>query len=223
MAVLVVGASLALASTASAFTLRSPQVVFNSFQLQGYLTAWDGGINANTDQVDAQAFSTGITGNTDFTLLLKNATGTAVGVYNASAAAPTLYQIFPPGAANEWSAACHFRTTGELDVTLYDNNFVIQGTATYMGVDRTNFGFYIQGPCGLWYGQDYRNGPAPQVLTYAGTGANSGEWFECFEACPYNASSYGEFTGSVVVLESVTPKPVPVSHTSWGALKAQYR
>jgi hypothetical protein len=225
MAVLVVGAALAFASAANAFTLRSPQVTFNTFQLQGYLSAWDGGINASTDQVDAQAFSTGITGNTDFTLLLKNATGTSVGVYTSTAASPVLRQIFPPGAANEWYAACHFRNTGELDVTLFDNNGVSQGSTTYPAgaVDRNNFGFYITGSCGTWYSQDYRNSNNPQVLTYAGTGANTGEWFECFQACPYDPYTYGEYTGSVVVLESVNPKPVPVAQKSWGSLKASYR
>jgi len=181
-AVLAVAALALSATVAGAFTLRAPQVAFSSSALQGYLTAYDGGINVTTDQLDAQAFSTNISGNTDFTLMLKNANGTAIGVYNASAVgSPTLYQLFPSAAVADYSVACHFTTSGVLQVALFDNSFNYLGTTTYTGVDRTNFGFYIQGPNGTWYSQDGRNGPNPQVLTFAGTGINYGDWWECFE------------------------------------------
>jgi len=224
MTVAFVVAALAFSATvAGAFTLRAPQIVFSSVALQGNLTAWDGAINANTDQLNGQAFSTGVTGNTDFTLVLKNAGGTEIGVYNTLDAVPALNQLFPPAAVAGWSVACHFTATGVLQATQFDQNFVNQGTVGYTGVDRTHFGFYISGPNGTWYSQDGRNlGGKAQVLTYAGTqaGGNFGEWFECFEASAYNSAT-STFTGSVVVLQSV--QPVPARAGTWGALKASYR
>ena len=215
-------AALAMSATAAgAFSLRAPQIVFAYGPLQGYLTANDGGINVATDQLDAQAFSTGVTGNTDFTLTLKNAAGASLGVYNTLAGpSPTLYQLFPSAAAADWSVTCHFTASGLLQVALYDNNFTYLGTTTYTGVDRTHFGFYISSPGGLWYSQDGRNGPRPQILTYAGTGINYGDWWECFEDLAYNSGS-SHFTGAVVLLQSVSP--VPAHTNSWGALKATYR
>ena len=224
MTAAIVVAALAMSvSVAGAFTLRAPQVAFATATLQGNLTAWDGAITAATDQINAQTFSTGITGNTDFTLLLKTAGGVEIGCYNTSwvVGPPALYSLFPPAAVAGWSAACHFTAGGVLLATLYDQNFVIQGSVGYAGVDRNHFGFYIQGPNGLWYSQDGRNGPSPQVLTYAGTqaGGNYGEWFECFEDHAYTPAA--TFTGCVVVLESV--QPTPTRSGSWGALKASYR
>jgi len=221
-AALVVGALAMSVTAASAFSLRAPQVAFNSGALQGYLTANDGGINVLTDQLDAQVFSTGITGNTDFTLTLKTAGGTAIGVYNQyDGVSPTLYQLFPAAAVAGYSCYCHFTTTGTLQASLYDENFSWLGITTYTGVDRSHFGFYIQGPQGTFFSQDGRNpGSNAQVLTYAGTGINYGDWWECFEAAPYNAGT-STFTGSVLVLQSVTP--TPTRGTTWGQLKSNYR
>ena len=214
------------ASVAGAFSLRAPQVAFVTAPLQGNLTAWDGFITAATDQIDAQSFTTGITGNTDFTLLLRSASanGDDIGVYNTSwvVGPPALYQLFPPAATNGWSVACHFTAGGVLQATLYDGSFVQQGTVSYSGVDRNHFGFYIHGAGGLWYSQDGRNGNKPQILTYAGTqsGHNFGDWFECMEPNAYAAGT-STFNGAVVVLQSV--QPVPVRAGTWGALKASYR
>jgi hypothetical protein len=219
-AALVVAALAMSVTAASAFSLRAPQIAFSSSSLQGYLTANDGGINVLTDQQDAQAFSTGITGNTDFTLTLKTASGASLGVYNTLAASPTLYQLFPSAAVADYSVFCHFSTGGTLQASLFDEFHTFLGTTTYTGVDRTHFGFYIQSANGTWYSQDGRNGPNPQVLTYQGTGINSGDWWECFEDAPYNAAT-STFTGCVLVLQSVAP--VPAHSTSWGALKSNYR
>ena len=235
-AVLAIAALALTASAAGAFTLRSPQVVFASSTLQGDLTAWDGGIIAATQQLDAQAFSTGLTGNTDFTLLLKSSPNAAIGVYNVlGGATPPLYQLFAPATPVDYYVSCHFASGGNLAVTLFDNNGVAQGTTNFTGVDRTNFGFYIStasvppsAPAGVnspvytWYSQDSRNGGSAQALTYQGTdGVNTGEWFECFEANPYSPASM--FTSAVLVLQSVNPLPTPTRQGSWGALKASYR
>ncbi len=219
-------AVLAFASTASAFSPRAPQVVFSSAALQGYLNGVDGGVNVLTDQLDAQTFATSVSGNTDFTLMVKltgDAPQNSVGVYNTldPSATPALFQLFPAAAAAGWSVFCHFASTGQLTVALYDNSVipVLQGSTTYTGVDRTHFGFYLQNTGGTYYSQDGRNGQKPQALTYAGTGINYGEWWECLEDNPFTAAS--TFTGAVLQLQSVIP--TPVAGKTWGQLKATYR
>jgi len=204
-------------TTASALPLRSPQVVFNYAPLQGYLNVVDSGINVATDQLDAQVWSVSITGNTDFTLMLESpiGAGNSVGVYNGPAAVPALFQVFPPAAGPGWYATLHFGG-GNLIVTLFDQNSNIQGQNFYPGVNQNAFGFYTQGQCGTWFSQDFRN-PNPQVLSYASNNL-PGDYWVCFEACPYGAAS--TFDGVVINIQSV--RPTPVAPTSWGKLKAIY-
>ena len=68
-------AVLALVATVSAasaaFPLRSPQVVFNYGPLQAYLNVVDAGINVATAQLNAQVWASSISGNADFTLMLR--------------------------------------------------------------------------------------------------------------------------------------------------------
>ena len=215
------------ASVAAAFPLRSTQVAFNNASLQGYLNANDGGINTLTDQLDAQVWASSVSGNATFTLQIElagNAAANNIGVYNAGGGpAPPLYLVFPGAASAGWFATCHFASTGILTVLLFDNNAVFQGSTSYAGVDRNNFGFYLQGPGGLFFSQDGRNpGSNPQVLTYAGTGNNFGDWWECFEDSPFTAGgSVTDFDDAILLLQSVVP--TPTHGTSWGQLKKLYR
>ena len=219
-------AVLAFASTASAFSLRSPQIPFNTSVLQPYLNSVDGGINVTTQQLDAQTFQTSVSGNADFTLLVKltsYAAGNSIGVYNTldQSTSPALFELFPAAAANGWYVSCHFQTNGVLAVTLFDNTGLSQGVTNYTGVDRTHFGFYLfnNSRTRPYYTQDGRNG-GPQALTFAGTGANYGDWWLCFQDAIYIAP-VSTFTGAVLELQSVIP--TPVLGTTWGQLKATYR
>src|SRR5262252_10179796 len=90
-------ALLAIAGTASA-ALRSPQVVVNGGTLQGYLNSVGEAINVQTDQQDIQDWSSTTSNNSTFTFQIEftgNAGTNTVGIYNASAAVPPLYQLFP--------------------------------------------------------------------------------------------------------------------------------
>jgi hypothetical protein len=219
---------LTLASPAAAFNLRSPQVSFASFGLQGYLNVIGESINVVNSQLDAQSFQSSVSGNTTFTLMVELTSSFAssnnIGVYNAldPSTTPALCQIFPGAATAGWFATCHFTASGLLTVYLFDNSPVpvLQGVTSYSGVDRTHFGFYLDGPAGLYYSQDYRNAGHPQMLTYAGTGANYGDWWECFEDQNYSVT-YSDFNDAVLLLQSVAP--TPTINKSWGALKANYR
>lgn len=213
------------ATAALAFGPRIPQIAVGGASLQTYLNANDGGINVNTDQVDAQVWTSSVSGNATFTLMIElagNAASNDIGVYNAGGPSnPPLYLIFPGAASAGWFATCHFGPGGSLIVFLYDQNAVFQGQTGYAGVNRTSFGFYLAGPGGTFYSQDARNaGGNPQVLTYLGTGRNFGDWWECFEDLPFAGSDH-DFDDAILLLQSVAP--TPTHGTSWGRLKSLYR
>ncbi len=213
---------LIVASPAGAFNLRAPQVPFNFVPLQNYLNLVDPGINVANQQIDAQVWSVSVTGNTDFTLMLKTGLGMgdAFGLYNGNAPVgpfPPLFQIFPGGAVPGWYATLHFGG-GNLIVALFDQNSIFMGQAFYAGVNPNNFGFYIQGPGGLWFSQDVRNGGAPQMLAYNSPWL-AGDFWLCWEELPYNPGS--TFDGVVINVQSI--RPTPAGNTTWGRVKGQYR
>jgi hypothetical protein len=215
---LVAAGLICIATTASAFPLRAPQVPFLFPPLQNYLNAVDANINVSTDQLNAPLWSVSVTGNTDFTLMLKTppGAGNAIGIYNAGLPAP-LFQVFPPVAMSGWFATLHFQA-GNLIVTLFNQNSVIQGQFFYPGVNPNNFGFYTQGPGGLWFSEDLLNGGAPQMLAFA-SNLVPGDYWLCFSAFAYNPQS--TFDDVVVNIQSV--RPTPAGNTTWGQIKDQYR
>jgi hypothetical protein len=221
-------ALIALAGSASA-ALRVPQVPVLGGSLQGYLNSVGETINVNTDQQDVQRWTSTVSGNSTFTLQVEltagNAPANGIGIYNAGFAAPPLYQVFPGAATAGWFAVASFRTgPTRLVVNLFDNNANLMGTTTYLAgpPDRDDFGFYLQGPGGLFYTQDARNnGGVPQALTYAGTGINSGNWWLCWEDLDRSLGADDDFEDAVLFLESVNP--TPVAKTTWGTLKQRFR
>jgi hypothetical protein len=212
----------AAASTAAAVNLRNPQVPLNGASLQAYLNGVGEAINVATDQVDVQVWTTGVSGNATLTLMIEltgSAAQNSIGVYNTGVASPPLFQIFPAAATTGWFATAHF-AGGNMVVTLFDNNSIIQGQIFYGGVNAGGFGFYISGPGGTFYSEDSRNGGAAQILTYLGTGVNFGEWWECFEDQPYAAGDK-DFEDAVLLMQSIVP--TDAIGTSWGRLKTLYR
>ncbi len=223
--VVVVLAALALASVAQAANPRNPQVQFCTASLQAYMNGIGETINVATDQIDAQVWKTTVSGNATFTVMLEQAGNAAlntIGVYNGNAANPVLFQVFPGAATQGWYATLSFVGT-TLTVSLFDNTSAFQGQTVYGGVDKTKFGFYLQGPGGLFYSQDFRNpGAKAQILTYAGTGDNFGSWWQCFEDLPnVYPNCLTDFDDMVLFVESVNP--TPAQSQTWGGLKAIYR
>ena len=212
-------------TTADAFSLRSPQYAFNNGALQFYFNSKPQSINTLTDQLNAQSWSTTISGNSTFTFMVEltsSAFANSIGIYNTldPNPVPPLFLVFPGAAQVGWFATCHFEN-GNMLVTLFDNHGIIQGQTWYLDVSPTDFGFYLQRPGVLFFSDDSRNGGKPQMLTYAGDGSAYGTWWECFEDQPYNAAT-SHFVSAVLSLESVLPV-VPTNGTSWGRLKSLYR
>ena len=209
-------------SPASA-ALRAPQIGLCAGSLQSYLNGVGEPINVLTDQIDAQVWTTGVSGNADLTIMVElagYATQNNIGVYNTAEATPSLFQVFPGAAGAGWSAMLHFGG-GNLVVNLF-NNGAYQGATTHVGVNSNQFGFYLQGPGGTFYSQDWRNiGGKAQILTYLGTGVNSGDKWVCFEDLPYVfPDCLTDFEDAVLNVQSLNP--VKTSGTTWGAVKALY-
>jgi len=224
LALVATAVTFAVPAAQAAFPLRNPQIVVNpgDGSLQGYFNGVGENINVATDQLDAQTWSTTISGNSTLTLMLEiagNAWGNAIGIYNGADAVPTLYEVLPGAATPGWHALAHFGVGGSLVVSLFDQNAVYQGQSAYAGVDKDNFGFYLQGPGGTFYSQDYRNAGNAHVLTFAGTGVNYGCWWQCFEDLPAGQTD-NDFNDAVLFVESVNP--VPAGQTSWGRIKSLY-
>jgi hypothetical protein len=231
LATMVIGTitMLALAGSASA-ALRSPQVVVNGGTLQGYLNSKGESINVSTDQQDIQRWLATVSNNSTFTIqveLTGNAAGNAYGIYNASLAAPPLYQCFPGAATTDWFCVVSFRSAPtRAVVSLFDNNAAFVGSTTYLAgpPDRNDFSFYLQqNPSGgVLYQQDARNpGGNAQALVYSGTVINSGNCWLCFDDQSSAQGSDYDFDDAVLFLESLNP--TPVAKTSWGALKARFK
>lgn len=209
-----------VATNAHAFPLRVPQVVFNPGPLQAYLNIVDPGINVLTDQLDAQVWTTGATGNVDVTLTLKSPIGggNSVGVYNSTLAAPPLCQVFPPGSVAGWYSTLHF-AAGSVGVSTFDQNSVFLGTVTYPGVPSNAFGWYTSGQCGTWFSQDARN-PNPQMLAYQSPAVPDDYWL-CFNACG-NDPAAGNATFADVVVNIQSVHPTPTTPSTWGQIKGRY-
>jgi len=217
-----------LTSAAGAYPLRNPQVPlqtgWDNISLQSALNSLGETLNTLTDQLDLQAWNVP-SGSASLSLRMEiagNASSNNIGVYSTSDATPALCLVFPGAAAAGWYATCVFSSGNHLVVSLYDNNNVFQGSTNYSNISSTSFGFYLQGPAGTFYSQDYRNaGGHPQILTYAGTGTNAGKWWECFEDLPYESSDV-DFQDAIMLLDS-SFLPTPTRNGTWGALKALYR
>ena len=59
------------------------------------------------------------------------------------------------------------------------------------------------------------------MLSYAGTGVNTGSWWLAMEDLTTSQGSDYDFDDAVLFLESVNPTPVEA--TTWGAVKARFR
>lgn len=207
--------------------LRNPQVAFNGASLQAYLTARGQALNVYADQWDIQCWSTTVSGNSTFTIMLELsglANANSVGVYNCGLPNPPLYPIFPAVAGPGWFAITSFDVgvPGRMITTLFDNTAAFMGQTVFLGVNSASFGFYLQGPGGLFFSEDARNGGNPQMLACPGTGTSAGQWWLCFEDTPFGAGDpASDFDDFVLFMESVNP-PVPTIQRTWGGIKAIY-
>ena len=209
--------------------LRVPQVPVLGGGLQAYLDFQAELINVASDQNAIQRWSSSVSNSSTFTVqieLLIKSPDVALGIYNAGDAAPALYEIFPTVSGPGWFGVASFRTAPtRVVVNLFDDQAVFRGTTTYLGANKSDYGYYLSGPGGTFHSQDSRNpGGSPQLLVFAGTGLNQGSWWLCFEAVSLSGGgSDQDFDDAVLFVEDVGNCPCPVQKCDWASLKSRFR
>lgn len=206
--------------------LRAPQVSVTGGTLQPYLTSNDGGFLVGAAQENIQTWRKTVSGNSAFTLqmALGNASGNEIGIYDASQVfSPKT--IFPAAAPAGWFAVASFRTTNpQLIVNLFDEEGQHQARTTYATFNGENFGFYIKHDSDIGMSEDAKNaGSQVRALTFAGTNANIGCWWLCFEdnRVPGDGNESADYDDAVLLLESVNASPV--TKATWAAVKNRFR
>ena len=228
-AVLTVFAALAAANAPAHAALRSPQITFDSADLQNRFNLAGESVNVLTQQQDGLVWGATVSGNSLLTIqfdLVDGNTGDAeLGIAKLDATGHSvtgLATVFPPIADNGWFAVASFHAGGILIVNLFDPTATVKGTMTYDGVNSALFGYYITSAGNTFYSHDGFNSDGRcHALTYAGTGQNAGCWWQCWENAPITNYSGADFNDAVVFMESMNP--TPVSKSTWAQVKARFR
>ena len=228
-AVLTAFAALAAVNAPAHATPRSPQITFASADLQNRLNLMGESINVLTQQQDGLVWGTTVSGNSVLTIqfdLVHGNTGDAeLGIAKLDPTGHTvtgLAAVFPAVADNGWFAVASFHAGGALVVNLFDPTAVLRGTLTYSGVNSALFAYYIKSSGNTYFSHDGFNGDGKaHALAYAGTGQNTGCWWQCWEESPIPNYLDADFNDAVVFMESMNP--TPVSKSSWGQVKARFR
>ncbi|HET6462758.1 MAG TPA: hypothetical protein VFH33_03075 [Candidatus Krumholzibacteria bacterium] len=203
---------------------RVPQVPVVGGTLQAFFNSIGETINVNTDQQDLAVFQRAASGNALLTVKYQSSPNAAVqqhGIYNASAAIPPLFFILSGSVGPLGFSSMSFKPGNVMTVNRFDalGNFL--STTTFGGVDANNFGFYLSVPAGTRFSQDSRNGGVANMLVYAGTGLNAGEFFLCWDEPGVGGPGDQDFDDCVLVLESVSPLATVPS--TIGSVKSLYR
>jgi len=207
--------------------LRVPQVAVTGAGLQTFMNGLGESIDVHTEQDATSVLATTVSQNATFTMqleLMTKSAGLSFGFYNAAAADPAPFELFPPAAITGWFAVMTFRTSPvRAVVNVFDDNAILVSTTTYLGADKLGYGFYLDGPDARYYSQDQRN-PAgdAQLLFFRGTGTNTGAWWVAGEQGSRSAGADGDFDDLVVYAEPLGC-PCPVQRCSWGAVKSRFR
>lgn len=227
-AVLITLVACATASAPASAALRVPQIVFGSSALQSRLSGLGESINVLTQQQDALVWGASSSGNTTLTIqfdLNGNIADAEMGIAKLSAtghAITGVCPVFPAVADNGWFAVASFRAGGALIVNLFNQNAVLIGSMHYTGADPSLFAYYIKTAAGTFYSHPAFNTDGKlHTMTFAGTGQNTGCWWQCWEEQPIVNYGDADFDDAVVFMESLNP--TPVSHSSWGKVKARFR
>jgi hypothetical protein len=216
---------LAFAVPASA-ALRSPQVAVSGSALQTYFTGIGESIVVGSVQDATQVWQRTGSSTSGMTLMLQgsaNSGSHTLGIYNPTLVSPALDAVCSGGSGLYSFSTVTFRPGNQIVVNCFSDMGALLANATYSNISSSSFGFYLTGPAGTVYTQDWRNpGGKAQCLVYAGTGENAGNWWLCFEETSIQGGgSDQDFDDEVVILDSMTA--TPVSRTTWGSLKARFR
>jgi hypothetical protein len=201
-------AAVASASPFNPYNNRSPQIAVDpGSDLQGILNTifatdpGSGGPNALTDQTPFAEWQTATTGFVVTPVLQaqENCVGCTYGLWSGTDTASIMTTALfsnaaPPTAASVlWTSA-----TGGYVVNLG----LVPTVSVFSGIDRNNFGFYVEQGGNYYYTADALNGGNADALSYQnGTSTN---W-----AVAFDVNGDNSFNDGVLSVESLKPVPEP--------------
>ncbi len=223
-----VAALAALGAPAQA-ALSVPQIAFNSAALQARLNGFGESINVLTQQQDGLVWGSTVSTNSTMTIqfeLAGNPDGNEIGIaaLDATGTIVTAHDPLFPSAnlATGSFAVASFRPGDVLKVNVFDATAALLTTLSYTGVNRSLFAYYIRNGGGTFHSHSgFNTDGKVHALAFAGTGENTGCWWLAWEDAAIVNYSTANFDDALVFMESLNP--TPVSHTTWGSVKARFR
>jgi hypothetical protein len=204
-----------------------PQSTFAFAALQNCLTGLGESIDVLTQQEEGLVWGTDVSTNASMSILFQvagNPNQDEFGIvgFNATGSLSGLCPVFPPDKFNVgYFAVASFRSGGVLRVNLFDATATVINTFTYSGMDRSRFVYYLKNDHGTYFSHmGYNADGKVHSLVFAGTNANRGNWWMAWEDSA-NPTDQADYNDGLLFLSSLNP--TPVSHASWGAVKARFR
>jgi len=227
-ALLALPIAVAISSAPAGAALRAPQLGFGSPALQNHLDSQGESINVLTDQQDALEWGTTVSGNSTLTIqfdVAGNISGCELGIAKLDATGKIvtgLVPVFPATAGNGCFAVASFRPGDLVVVNLFNPLAQLSDTKSFTGVNKARFAYYIKWNGNTYYSHDgFNSDGMVHALTFAGNGQNTGCWWQCWEESEITDYAQADFDDAVVFMESLNP--TPVSHMTWGRVKARFR
>jgi hypothetical protein len=223
---LAIVAAMAVFNAPAQAGLCVPQTNFSCTSLQNNLNAWGESIDVLTQQQEGLVWGSSVSTNTTMTIqfqLAGNPNHDEFGIVGLSSTGPSgFFPVFPSANfGTGWFAVASFRPGNVLKVNIFDPSATLVGSATYSGVDRTRFAYYLKNSNGTFYSHvGYNLDGKIHSLVYAGTGANTGCWWMAWEDS-LNPDASADYNDGLMFLESLNP--TPVSRTTWGTVKSRFR
>ena len=89
-------------------------------------------------------------------------------------------------------------------------------------MNRSLFAYYIKAGANTYYSHEgFNSDGLCHAMAFAGTGENTGCWWQCWEDSPISGYGGADYNDAVVFMESLNP--TPVSRMTWGKVKARFR
>jgi len=204
-----------------------PQTEFTCSGLQAHLNTLGQAIDVLTQQQEGLVWGTGASLNATMTIMFQLAGNPnqdefgIVGI-NSQGHLAGLCAVFPSDDFNTgYFAVASFRAGNTLRVNLFDNEAKVVKTTSYTGVDPQRFAYYIKNAQGTFFSHlGYNVDGKVHALVFAGTNSEIGNWWMAWEDS-MNPTPAADFGDGLVFLGALSP--TPVSHATWGEVKARFR
>ncbi|MCH8505789.1 MAG: DUF4114 domain-containing protein [Ectothiorhodospiraceae bacterium] len=216
---------LALSGTVSANLISDTSSDGPGQDLQSLFDGWvpDGSVDVNSDYQLHSNWTIGATGTSAATFIISiagNAAGNTFGFYDVNDTSNRL-EVFSGGDASKDKRSITYDGSSNTFRTIDLDNVSIVDEAVFSS---STFGFYLFNEAAnvLFFSNPELNNGEVQMVAFQGSGQNadffgdgnapwlSNEWVLAWEDQPY-ANSDQDFNDLVLIIESVTPVPEPMT------------